>query len=133
MEIVGVAGRDGLPGPPRAQDHVAVDYVRRPGCCEEASYPGGIHAVKNHNVGRWLADQTRESGLAGWVAYGLREGTGGDGDPCGGFLSSGEQRNDAAVVAIQSDEGASVEGHPAGHAAPVCCPWSRTRSAQARS
>lgn len=133
MEIVGVAGYDRLPGPPRAQDHVAVDYVRRSGCCEEAPYGGGVHAVQGHNACCRLADQTRESGLACWVAYGLREGRGRDGHAGRRFLCTGEQRKDAAIVAIQSDESAGIEGHPPGHAAPVCCSWLRTLSAQARS
>jgi hypothetical protein len=122
MEIVGVAGRDGLPGSPRAHDHVGVDYIRRPGCCEEASDARGVHAAQSHNIRCRLADQTCEAGLAGWVAHGLRERRRRDGDACGGFKSAGEQRNDAAVVAVESDESAGVEGHPAGHAAPVRCP-----------
>jgi hypothetical protein len=114
MEIVGVAGRDGLSGSPRAQDHVGIDYARRPGCCEEAPDAGGVHAVQSHNVCCRLADRTFESGFAGWVAHGLRERSRGDGDACGGLVSADEQRNDAAVVAVDGDESAGVEGHPRG-------------------
>src|SRR5699024_4757894 len=45
MKILGVTGRDGLPGSTCAQNHVSVDYVRRPGCCEDAPDAGRIHAV----------------------------------------------------------------------------------------
>jgi hypothetical protein len=110
-----------------------VDHVGRPGCGEEAPDSDGVHAVQSHNVCCRLAEQTCESGLAGWVAHRLCEGSRGDGDAGGSFLSAGEHHNEAAVVAVQSNESAGVEGHSAGHAAPVCCPWSRTLSAQARS
>ena len=45
MEIVGVAGRHGLPGSTCAQHHVRSDYVRSAGCCEDAPDAGGVHAA----------------------------------------------------------------------------------------
>lgn len=101
---------------------MGVDDVRRAGCCEEAPDAGGVHAIQSHDVGRRLADETRESGLAGRVARGLRERRRRNGDARGGLLSAGEQRNDEAVISVQSDESARVEGHTAGHTAPVCSP-----------
>lgn len=34
----------------------------------------------------------------------------------------GQQRDDSALTAVQVDEGAGVQCHAEGHAAPACCP-----------
>lgn len=125
-QITGVARGHGLPGPSRAQDHVGVDDVRRTACCEQSPDTGGVHSVEGDDVGGRLSYETTESGLARRVAHRLRESCGGDGHSRRGLHRTRQQRDDAAVPAVEADVGASIQSHAASHVTPVRGPWSST-------
>src|SRR5262249_12900309 len=63
---------------------------------------------------------------------GLRQRRGRYGHRCAGLSCAGEEHHDAAVIAVQGDQGAGVQGY-ARHQAAGCVPVPRTSSAQARS
>jgi hypothetical protein len=73
LEIVRVAGDNGLPSPARTNNDVGIDHVGRPGPRQEKADSRGIRSVERNEVRTGLTNEPRELCLPGRVANGLRE------------------------------------------------------------
>ncbi len=117
---------------PRVQHDMNVNDVRMSATPTEQADRPSRDVIQDGHMHRWIAEETRHSGLPRTSSPSLRDDAGGHGQCETVFHRTLEQRSDPWIPALKPQQRAGVQGHP-GHPARLGGHNPKARSAQARS
>jgi hypothetical protein len=109
-KILGIRCGHVLSGSPSADDHMGVHDVDRAARREKPADARRVNPAKGDDISGRLPHQAGEPHLAGRRPDNLSERRRRDRDAGSGLAGSGQQDEDAAVVAVECEKGAGVYG-----------------------
>ncbi len=121
-----------LPGTACADHHMGIDDVGCLARCQQPADVRRIHPVEVRNVSRRLTNQAGQPDLPLRPPDSVGQRGRRNRDAGTGFPRAGKQDHYAAVIPVQRDQAARIEGHT-GHQATDLPAIPSTSSAQARS